>query len=417
MAKAIKDLKGRFDYTGVLTSLEVTKTKNDKEKLDFTLTDKEVGAVVSLQIWKNDTASYWHFKNRTNVTVTGDIERQMNEVRATNIGMVHSIKITTPKGTTNHYISANAIADLMTLKPNSYVLRVTGELSFREYNGKATKNHNVETIEVFLPQQKVKQALRVNFPMVIGNTQKPNLVSKPYATTLTSLVKCRLPQGGYGYRPLQLTLDNNMFLDGNLAKISATNGMPMETIMNEKILPIITKPLNDIDGYGVMYMDGRLKVGEVTRKPTLDDLNPMERISLELQGEEAVEKALSSMKTISKYSDTTYIVTIGLGGGQLVEPISESELNLAVERDDSSPFGGNTMMDIANSLMGGSVATEVAPTPTQTQQAPTQEVVAEVKEEEATIDDLCAFLEEEDDTTPQAPTQEVSDDFDSSFPF
>lgn len=413
MAKAIKDLKGRFDYTGVLSSLNMTKTSNNKEKLDFQVTDNEMGAVAKLQIWKNDTASYYNFSNKCNVFVNGDIERQMKEVKATNIGKVHQIVMTSPKeGAKTYYITANVIDNLLKLKENVYTIRVTGELSFREYNGRPMKDYNIETIEIFAPSVKPKHALRVNFPIVIGDTQKNNLVSRPYASNITSLVKTRLDGGGYGYRPLQLTLDNSVFLDGNLKKISATNGMAIETIMNEKILPIITKPLNDIKGYGVMYMDGRLKVGEVSRKPTLDDLNPMERIALELQGQQAIDETLSKMNVITKYSDITYIVSIGLGGGQLVEPISEGLLNLARTEQSNSSFS-NPMMDIANSFMD-SIPTE---TPTKPKEEPKQFVEEPIKNE-ATIEDLTAHLGEEG-SKEEVIQSNVTDtqSFEDEFPF
>lgn len=410
MAKAIKDLKGSFDFTGVITKRELKKSKEEGKngKFEFYLLDKDLESEVKLEMWEGSDAAYWDNSNKTTIKVTENIPTVMKEVRANATGNPFSVKAVAGGKEVEYFINNDIIAFVNKLTLNKHIVNVTGSMSFKEYQGKVYKEYKIERIEA---GSKKPIGFNVKFPAVISEMSKSKFVYGDMLRTVPILVKSKLENKQWGYRSITLGLDKNHFLGGVAITASKKLNIPALEIINDNALPSVLNNLNLCKGYTSGLIIGRLKVGHITKKPTEADLNPMEKIVLKMQGEEAVKERLDSMDIINEYFDSMYLHSFDVHDSIFFEEINEAELNLPVSNSsNSSIIGSNPMMDIINNLTAK--GTEV------------EEV--KVEETEVTMPEPEVKAAEEDELANLVAQQEAevtggandSDDFDEdSFPF
>lgn len=411
MAKEIKNEKGTFTFKGNLK--EINKIMKDDgitlSRLELVILDKEMESQVKLNVFPNSVAKYWDSNSKAIVEVSSRIEETMREVKANNMGMPFGIDMKTPKGSKTYYIQDELITDLCKLKAGQFNVSVNGSIDFRTYNNRVQKNYNIKSIEIL---QKAEYGLLVQFPIVISEMNKSRVFYTDALKKLTVLVKAKLENGQYGYRPIELGLDKNYLLGGNVAKALKGREDALKLI-NESILKPYHTAIHQTQGYTVLVIKGRLKVGEVVKKPTIEDLNPMEKVLLEIQGEEALKEKLDSMDLIKEYFDSVILVEFSFDHSVLkVQEISESELNLENNSTNDLSQSSNPMSDILNGIMSDNKEVEKN----------SSDIFVNNNEEDisekntATSDKLKEFVEEE--TEDNSETNSDNNSYNSDdFPF
>lgn len=394
MAKELKKQKGTFEFVGNLKEI-----KKGEKGLELYVYDKEIDSEVRLNIWNSEVARYYDNVNKRTVEITSNIEETMKEVKANNIGNPFGIELITPKGKKMYYVN-NELIDMLCKTPsNKFNVRIKGNLDFSIYKDRVIKNYNISSIELLSGKQQHK--LGVNFPFVISETMKPNLKYLDTVNTITGLVKTKLENGQYGYRPISLALDKNHLLGGFAVKVAKEQNLDVLDVINNKLMKCITQPMFELKGYNIMMISGRLKVGNISKKPTIEDLNPMEKILLEMQGEEAIKEKLESMDVIKEYFDSVIFETVTMNKtSSMIEVIDESELNLKADNDEVQQ-NSNPMLDILNSISNKQVE----------ENKEEENIFGEISDEK-TSDKLEDFVNKE-----ESKTEELNESFEDDFPF
>lgn len=419
MAKKIKDLSGNFDFTGMLTKKEliigeVDSSGNKKnDKLTLHIYDSKLDSVVKLDIWGGNKGRYWNNLKGESVEVTGtsaEISKKMKEVKDTRIGNPFSITL---KGATTveHYINNDVITALNKIPENKHVLNITGSLGYKQYKGRTYREYKISSIEI---NSKKPLGLNVTFPVVIPNISKDKFFFKDFPDNIPVLIKSKLEEGGTGYAPIEVRLDKNWVLNGQAIEVAKTANMELLTLVNDKLMTPMVNSMKQVKSdYVSAIVIGRLKTGEITKKPTLDSLNTMEKILLEMQGEQAIQDKLDSMELITEYFDSVYFGAFDIHDSKLFEDVSDSELKF-VNDNNKNETSSNPMMDALNGVLN--VKTEESNN-FDFGAEPTEEVKDEVNSKDlATSEDLDALIAEaEKDVVTEADKKEEEDN--SDFPF
>lgn len=393
MAKEIKAVKPQFNFTGLLKEGKVVESKKGTNGFELTLEDKIVKSEVKLTIWNSKEARYYDNLNKQTVTVTSDIETTMNKVTKNGTGRPFGIKFKTPKEEKFIYINDEIIEKLSKLPNNKFYIRVSGDVSFQMYNGRVSRNYNISGVEVY--QKPVETSFDILLPAVVSNDDKSKFIYSEHSiNTVPVLVKTKLNNGQYGYRPIKLALDKeNIIGASTLKKVSEQKNMKVIDIINNNIMPAMIKEMKDIDGYVVGLVRGKLKTGQIIREASEDDITPMELQILKMLGEDAIKEKIKTMPKIEEYFDDMLFVAFDICSQKLFEPINESDLNL--NTNDDVVIGSNPMMSAINEMLTG------------TTESP---FVVEEDKKEAKVEDL-SFEEE------QPTVEEVKEDNEDDFPF
>ncbi|MGL6167410.1 MAG: hypothetical protein ACRC0Y_03870 [Fusobacteriaceae bacterium] len=351
MAREIKDVKGTFDFTGLLVKKELKKNDDPSKngKFTFNLLDKEIGSEVKLELWEGSEGTYWDMADKKVVRVDKDrVATVMKEVLATATGKPFDTKVIANGKETSYYIPNDLITNLNKLVDNKYVLNVTGAIGFKTYNGRVQKEYKIQKIEI---GSKKAVGFKVQLPVVVANTTKDKFVFGEMLNTLPVLVKAKLQEGGFGHRAIQLGLDKNYFLDGLAVEVAKKVGKNTVEMLNKEVMPNVIEGMKVNQGYVSALLNGRLKVGEITKKPTVEDLNPMEMTILNMLGEEAINDKLNGMDMVTEYFDSLYFHSFDAIAGSMFENINESELRLPSDTQDVQTTISNPMLDAMASIM------------------------------------------------------------------
>ena len=408
MAKDIKDLQGTFDFTGLLTKKELKKNEDPNKNGQFTmhLYDKELDSEVKVQMWEGSEGSYWDNSSKSTIKVPKDkVATVMKEVLANATGRPFDTKLVVGGKETIYYIPNEIIAGLNKLPDKKHVLNITGTVSFRTHNNRVYKDYKVQKIEI---NSKKKLGFNIKVPVVISEMSKDKFRFDKNLTTVPMLVKSKLQEGGFGHRAMQLALDVKRFLDGTLVEVCSKLGKDPVAELNNAIMPSFVSSMKVHDGYVSAVLNGRLKVGEITKKPTIENLNPMELVVLQMQGEEAIKERLDGMELITEYFDSVYLHSLDLHEGKMFEPIAESVLNLPNSDNNISTPTSNPMLDAVAGLLNQ--ASNIVEETTEDEEFNfgadvEEEKVAEVKS--ANADELSKLVEEQE--------SEVTEGSDDSF--
>lgn len=393
MAKEIKAVKPQFNFTGLLKEGKVVESKKGTNGFELTLEDKVVKSEVKLTIWGSKEARYYDNLNKQTVTVTSDIESTMDKVTKNGTGRPFGIKFKTPKEEKFIYINDEIIEKLSKLPNNKFYIKVSGDVSFQMYNGRVSRNYNISGVEVY--QKPVETSFDILLPAVVVNDDKSKFIySEHGVNTVPVLVKTKLDNGQYGYRPIKLALDKeNIIGASTLKKVSEQKNMKVVDIINNNIMPAMIKEMKDIDGYVVGLVRGKLKTGQIVREASEEDITPMELQILKMLGEDAIKEKLKTMPKIEEYFDDILFVAFDLCSQKLFEPIKESDLNL--NTNDDVIIGSNPMMSAINEMLAGTTDSPF---------------VVEEDKKEAKVEDL-SFEEE------QPTVEEVKEENEDDFPF
>ena len=393
MAKEIKAVKPQFNFTGLLKEGRVVESKKGTNGFELTLEDKVVKSEVKLTIWGSKEARYYDNLNKQTVTVTSDIESTMEKVTKNGTGRPFGIKFKTPKEEKFIYINNEIIEKLSKLPNNKFYIRVSGDVSFQMYNVRVSRNYNISSVEVY--QKPVETAFDILLAGFVANDDKNKFIYSEHGiNTVPVLVKTKLDNGQYGYRPIKLALDKeNIIGASTLKKVSEQKNMKVVDIINNNIMPAMIKGMKDIDGYVVGLVRGKLKTGQIVREASEEDITPMELQILKMLGEDAIKEKLKTMPKLEEYFDDMLFVAFDLYSQKLFEPINESDLNL--NTNDDVVIGSNPMMSAINEMLAG------------TTESP---FVVEEDKKEAKVEDL-SFEEE------QPTVEEVEEETEDGFPF
>lgn len=407
MAKMIKELTGTFDFTGVLVGKELKKNEDSNKNGQFTfrLFDNQIESEVKLSMWEGNEGAYWDNGSKKMIKVPKDkVNVTMKEIVANATGSPFDIRLIVGGKETIYYVNNDVIAVLNKLADKKYTLSVTGTIKFKTYKGKLQKEYTIKTIEV---NSKKPIGFNVKIPVVLSESTKDKLKFNESLQTVPMLVKAKLEEGGYGYRPINVGLSTKHFLNGIVEDLAKNRNESAVSIINDTVLPSFINMMKVNEGYISALMIGRLKVGEITKKPTIDNLNPIELVVLKLQGEEAIKDKLSKMEMITEYFDSMYFNTFEETQSGLFEPISENELNLPNNSTNNQTINSNPMLDIVNGLMLNN--TEENKT--------NNSVVEDIDNNEiAEIDELEALINlQEDSFNPSSESENTVEDED--FPF
>lgn len=352
MAKEFKNQKGIFEFTGILKEIkQIKKDENDTNisRIELVVHDKDMESDVKLSLFPSSVAKYWDSNSKKIVEVNNRVEETMREVKANNMGMPFGIEMKTPKSSKMYYINDELISDLCKLQPNKFTVKIIGNIDFRLYNNRVQKNYSsIKSIEILTGKQ--QHGLFVNFPVVISEMNKSKFVYGETINRVNGLVKTKLENGQYAYRPIELGLDKNYFMKGYPVEVAKSNKVDLITLINNQLMKLVRDGMNAHNGYVCLSIIGRLKVGEIVKKPTIDDLNPMEKVLLEIQGEEAIKTKLESMDLIKEYFDSVVVDSFNFEQGEVAQEISESELNLDTNGGNSISQTSNPMLDILQGM-------------------------------------------------------------------
>lgn len=398
MAKGIKDLKGSFDFVGRLKSVAKVDAKEAGKngKLDIVIEDKGFSSEVTIQVWEGSQGAYYSNVNNKVEYIDNNIETEMNKLKATAKGVPFSLKIKTPKGEKEFYTNNEFISSMLAIK-GEHNVRAVGEVTFRTYNGRVFKDYKLKSIEFVTAKEKHGFTLKV--PVAIAQEVKGDFVFADYFKTVPVLVNATLEDKTKGYRAIDLGLDCKELLGGVPYKLAKDNNKDVVELINEKAMPMLTKQMNDIKGYVIGYVIGRLKAGNITKKPTIEDINPMERTILEEFGDEnSIKNKLESMDIIHEYFDNMYLHSFDFIKGKFFEAIDSKSLNLP--SDDSAPASdSNAMLNVFEDMMNDSsdeIKAEVPETKKEENLASSDELDLLVSEAEAGVTSESNNKEEED---------------------
>lgn len=398
MAKGIKDLKGSFDFVGRLKSVAKVEAKEAGKngKLDIVIEDKGFSSEVTIQVWEGSQGAYYSNVNNKVEYIDNNIETEMNKLKATAKGVPFSLKIKTPKGEKEFYTNNEFISSMLAIK-GEHNVRAVGEVTFRTYNGRVFKDYKLKSIEFVTAKEKHGFILKV--PVAIAQEVKGDFVFADYFKTVPVLVNATLEDKTKGYRAIDLGLDCKELLGGVPYKLAKDNNKDVVELINEKAMPMLTKQMNDIKGYVIGYAIGRLKAGNITKKPTIEDINPMERTILEEFGDEnSIKNKLDSMDIIQEYFDNMYLHSFDFIKGKFFEAIDAKSLNLP--SDDSAPASdSNAMLNVFEGMMNDSldeIKAEVPETKKEENLASSDELDLLVSEAEAGVTPESNNKEEED---------------------
>lgn len=415
MAKEFKNQKGIFEFTGILKEVkQIKKDENDTNisRIELVVHDKDMESDVKLSLFPSSVAKYWDSNSKKIIEVNTRVEEIMREVKANNMGMPFGIEMKTPKSSKMYYVNDELISDLCKLQPNKFTVRIIGNIDFKMYNNRVQKNYSsIKSIEILTGKQ--QHGLFVNFPVVISEMNKSKFVYGETINKVNGLVKTKLENGQYAYKPIELGLDKNYFMKGLPSAIAKTNKIDLINLINDRLMKFPKDGMAKYEGYVCVSLIGRLKVGEIVKKPTIEDLNPMEKVLLEIQGEEALKEKLNSMDLIKEYFDSIIVDNFNFEQGEVAQEIAESELKL--DTDNSNPISQNSnpMLDILNQMTTdkGEEKTEDVSDIFGT---PNQEKEEQNNTEQSITEKLEKFVNE----TEKNESNETSEVFDDdSFPF
>lgn len=384
--KNIKDVKQLFKFVGTLKEFSrienEDKTKNSSYELK--LEDKEMESEVSIRIWEGNIAKYWDFNDKKMVEVTSNIQKEMKSVRDNATGSPVSYKL---KGAKEIEVFTNDefIELVKNIKKDTKV-KVEGNVTFQLYNGRVIRNYNINSLTILTSKDKDSLGFRITTPVVMTKETLGKLKVSKYVETLPILVKSKL-DSGKGYRASNLGLDIKYIFNGQAKNESVDK-------VNE-VLKMIYNGIEDSEFY-IMSVTGRLKSGSVTRKQTIDDLNPMEVAMLKLKGEEALKEKIASLEEISEYFDDLILEIVDFINGKFCEPIKRSELNLPSDELDNSEESTNPLLASIQDIMNNGSNSEEK----------------DNKEPEEVSDSLESLVKEEENKQ-----NEQSSDDDDEFPF
>ena len=360
MAKEFKNQKGVFEFTGTLKEVkQIKKDENDTNisRIELVVHDKDMESDVKLSLFPSSVAKYWDSNSKKIIEVNTRVEETMREVKANNMGMPFGIEMKTPKSSKMYYINDELISDLCKLQPNKFTVKIIGNIDFRLYNNRVQKNYSsIKSIEILTGKQ--QHGLFVNFPIVISEMNKSKFVYGETINRVNGLVKTKLENGQYAYRPIELGLDKNYFMKGYPVEVAKSNKVDLITLINNQLMKLVRDGMNAHNGYVCLSIIGRLKVGEIVKKPTIEDLNPMEKALFEIQGEEAIKAKLESMDLIKEYFDSVIVDSFNFEQGEVAQEISESELNLATNSNNSIFQPSNPMLDKLQGMTGDKKSVE-----------------------------------------------------------
>lgn len=357
MAREIKSVKPQFNFVGLLKEGKTVTSKKGTNGYELTIEDKSLKSEVKLTIWNNNEAKYYDNLNKQTVKVTSDIEATMERVMKNGTGKPFGIKYKTPKEDKMVYVNNEIIEKLGKVPNNKFYIKVSGDISLTMYNGKVSRNYNISNIEVY--QKQVESSFDIIYPAVISEDDKNKFVYSEHGiNTVPVLVKAKLDNGQYGYRPVKLALDKeNIIGASTLKKVSEQKSMKISEIINNHVMPTMIKEMSSIDGYVVGLVRGKLKTGQIVREATESDITPMELDILKMLGEDAVKEKLNNMPKIEEYFDDVLFVAFDLCSQKLFESINESELNLMNDSSNEISFGTNPMLGAIDSLLSENKAT------------------------------------------------------------
>ncbi|MGL5962674.1 MAG: hypothetical protein ACRCZ0_12100 [Cetobacterium sp.] len=398
----LKDVRGTFDFTGVLNKSESkpNATAGKNGQFLFFLFDKEMESEVRLQVWEGAEGAYWDTAEKKTVKVTANIDSVMQQIKATGVGKPFEVVLTAGSKKIVHYNGDSLIADLKKLAPNKYTINVTGDVSYREAKGNIYPDYSIRTIEV---GTKKPVGFRVKVPVVFAPMSVDLIKFGEGNVTVPYLVKAKLESGGYGYRANKIALNPKYFLDGGVVNLAKQKGLDCVDILNNQLMPSFINTMKGINGYVTAILNGRLKVGEITKKPSIDDINPMEATLLKIQGDDAVEAYLSKADLITEYFNSMFIHSFDALQGTMFEKIEASALNLIGDSASIENIS-NPMADALSAIAGLGAEEPIKP------------VVEKEKEVvvEATDDAIDKALAEEI-TKEEDKVEEVLDE--DEFPF
>lgn len=398
----IKDTKPTFTFIGDIKEIrDVLKKDGTLCGHDIVLHDSTLQSEVVLKVWNGSDAKYWDIAERKMVSVTSNIPETMTKVKANGTGAPLSITIV---GKTAQEIYTNdEFIGLVKKLPKNTRVQIEGIISFRTYNNRVQKDFTIRKLQLLNKNTPTK--FTVNLPCVIHKSEISEFKMLEHRHPVNVLVKAKLENGtGYGYRPTKVVFDKTAFFDG-MAKDKPVEGM------NEIISQFVLAG-TDKNDYTVISLDCFLKIGEITRKPTIEDLNPIRVAMYKMLGnEKGMEDELNSMPVMTTYSDEFILNSPATVEGFFNEPISESELNLLSSESTVVDRTQNGFLEVMNSLLNGGGAKEE---PKVESEIKVEDKIEKVKEENnvSKLEELVNSAEEE---TLEVKNEE--ENIDDVFPF
>lgn len=336
----IKDLKPTFRFVG---EFKEVKDLVNKEGVPYgkelVVYDKVMGSEVGIRLFNGNEAKYWDTINSKMVTVTSDIQNTMNKVKANGVGIPLSFTVV-GNNTLEIFTNDDFIACVSKLKKGTKI-KVEGGVSFRTYKGKVQREYTVRKLYVLSAKNAEEVGLYMTVPMVFSKDSRESFKVFDYKHVVPVLVKAKLENGGYGYRAMNLAIDKNYILNGLVGDVTC-----------DQVNGILDKTFCELSGdydYAIANIIGRLKTGEITRKPTEEDLNPMELAILKLKGQEVLKEKLNSMEEISTYFDDLVFNIVDFSTGKFSEKINKSELNLMCD-EETPTITSNPMLEALNAF-------------------------------------------------------------------
>ena len=400
----IKDTKPTFKFIGDIKEIrDVLKKDGTLCGHDIILHDNSLQSEVALKIWSGSDAKYWDIAERKMVSVTSNIPETMAKVKANGTGAPLSITVV-GKTSQEIYTNDEFIALVKKLPKNTRV-QVDGIISFRTYNNRVQKDFTIRKLQLLNKTTPTK--FMVNIPCVIHKSTVDDFKMLEHRHPVNVLVKAKLENGaGYGYRPTKVVFDKTTFF-GGMAKDKPVEGM--NQIISQFVLAGVDK-----NEYTSISLDCLLKIGEITRKPTVEDLNPVRVAMYKMLGnEKGIEDELKAMPVMTTYSDEFILDSPATVEGIFNEPISASELNLLSNETTSIGENQNIFADAMNSFLKDETKEEPKIIEAEPE-VKVEEKVEEVKEENnvSKLEDLVASAEANNLTV-----KKDEEDLNDVFPF
>lgn len=390
--KNIKDLKPTFKFVGDFKEIKELVNKDGiPYGKELVIYDKVMESEVGIRIFNSNEAKYWDTLKTKMVTVNSDIKNTMNNIKSNGVGIPLSFTVI-GNSTLELYTNNDFIDCVSKLKKGSKI-KVEGSVLFKTYKGRVQRDYTVRKLYVLPTNHSEDVGLYMTLPMVFSKDSRESFKVFDYKHIVSVLVKSKLEGTGYGYRAINLAMDKKYMLNGLVGDVAC-----------DQINSILDKTFSELQGdfdYAIANVMGRLKTGEITRKPTEEDLNPMELAILKLKGQDMLKDRLNSMEEISTYFDDLVFNIIDFSAGKFSEKINKSDLNL-ISENESPTVASNPMLEALNAF-------KISDAVSEENKVEKKETVIE---NNTSLEDLVAQTEKSNNFEST-----VSDNFEEDFPF
>lgn len=338
-----KNKSQNVEFIGSLVSVtDIPAKGNASAQVNLRLRDDENQSEIDIKFWTGSEGKYLLKKTKTNDArweSTADV-KVLQEKSKDSKYFVPSY-VLKGKSEMTIYIPDEFIAQLKNIKPNTK-LKLIGTMSVTENGGYAPyKNYSINRVELL--ERSAKTCLKVALPIAFKKESLLDMKFSNGATSYDCYIRGVDSNKTKKWIKTRILADVNKFMDGKVVELAKKFNKDCLELAN-KSLQVLTNEIGEKEAV-IVDCIVNLKLGEITRKPTKEDINPMELQLMIDAGfdDKAIEDFLNEQEVITEKNNDMYIVAFVNDKGYL-ENMSLNELEDEVSLGSSYGGSNDTMM-------------------------------------------------------------------------